>query len=74
MKVPASTNNVLFIQLKNYSKTFNALISTPYSYPKQTTTAPRVIILTKYTVVCNMPFNVYLFYFPDFLNLLGENN
>ena len=35
-------------------------------------TAPRVNILTKYTVVCNMPFNVHLF-FPA-LNLLGENN
>ena len=66
MKVPASTNNNLLVQLKNYSKTFNELISTPYSYPKQTTTAPRVIILTKYTVVCNMPFNVYLLYFPEF--------
>ena len=26
-------------------------------------TAPRVIILTKYTVVCNMPFNEHLFLF-----------
>ena len=29
-------------------------------------TAPRFIILTKYTVVCNMPFNGHLFYLPDF--------
>ena len=33
----SSTNNNLLVQLKNYSKTFNELISTPYSYPKQTT-------------------------------------
>ena len=49
---------------KNNSKTFNGLILLPYSYPKLT--APRFIILTKYTVVCNMPFNVHVFYFPDF--------
>ena len=29
-------------------------------------TAPRFIKLNKYTVVCNMSFNVHLFYFPDF--------
>ena len=29
-------------------------------------TEPRVIILAKYTVVSNMPFNVHFFYFPDF--------
>ena len=50
MKILASTNNVLFIHcllsiltawkntyLKNYSKNFNALILTPYSYSKEAT-------------------------------------
>ena len=45
MKVTVSTINVLFIDLKDYSKALNALVSTTYSYPK--ITAPRVIILTK---------------------------
>ena len=49
--------------LKIYCKTFNTLILAPYSYPKQTITPPRVIILTKFTVVRNMSFNVHLFLF-----------
>ena len=58
---------------KNFPKTFNELILTPYSYPKQLT-APRVMILTKYTVVCNMPFLMYTFFIFLTLHLLGENN
>ena len=37
-------------------------------------TAPRVMILIKYTVVCNMPFLMYTFFIFLTLNLLGENN
>ena len=43
--------------LKNSSKTFHALISTPYNYPKQTTCCTYGYHIDQiYTVVCNMPF------------------
>ena len=32
------------------------------------------MILTKYTVVCNMPFLMYIFFIFLTLNLLGDNN
>ena len=40
----------------------------------QQLTEPRVMILTKYTVVCNMPFNVHRFYFPDFESKKYKND
>ena len=56
--------------VKSHSKTFNALIIATLNKQR---TAARVIILIKYTVVCDMPFNVNFFNFLT-LNLLGENN
>ena len=56
--------------LKNYSKFFNALILTPYSYPKQTTYKQLTYLGLSYWpyiqrfVACLLMY--IFFYFPDF--------
>ena len=45
----------------------------PLNESKQLT-EPRVMILTKDTVACSMPFLMYTFFIFLTLNLLGDNN
>ena len=51
---------------KNPSKTFSELVLTLITTLNKQLTAPGVMILNKYTVVCNVFFNKHHFYFPDF--------
>ena len=53
-------SNELFQNYFVFIYFFNSLFLTPYSYPKKQLRAPMVVILTKYTVVCKMPFNGHM--------------